>query len=174
MSVVAADAITDEPEDNAGVMTTKERKEYEKRKKLKGTSGASNKQLGVKGFDDEDSDEEMKLEDGSPQKDKKKSKKFKQEELEGGIAGGEDGKKYKKEELKALENKKFKPEEVNAGIGGGGPAPSAPPAPALMNNSMEEQGMKERKTNKKLKEYETPGGATGEKKPAAPSGKKDA
>ena len=159
-------------------MTTKERKEYEKRKKLKGTAGASNKQLGVKGFDEEDSDEEMKLEDGAgtSEKDKKKSKKFKKEELEGGIAGGgEDGKKYKKEELKAIENnKKYKPEEINAGIA---PTPSAPPAPPqIANNTMEEQGMKERKTNKKLKEYET-GGANGggnDKKGDGTGGKKDA
>ena len=99
--------------------------------------------IGVDGdaiqFDDEEEkDQEMPVIE-------KDGKKYKKEELE-----GKDGKKYKKEELEGKDGKKYKKEEL---------------ADQEVRPTIEESGTKQRKTNKKLKDYEQ-GGDKGGKKDA--------
>jgi len=87
----------------------------------------------ARGFDDDDFEEQKGTDD--PEDDVAPKK----------------GKKYKKEEKELAEKgKKYKPEEVAAGAGGGKVDP------------MEEAGAKQRKTNKKLKDYEVDGMAKGD------------
>lgn len=119
----------------------------------------------ARGFDDSDDEDEDIVGGGSKAGGGAaaggKSKKYKKEELEAaGTGTGTDGKKYKAEELAGGKGRKYKTEERAAGIAGA----AAPPASSSSSrvhatDAMEEGGAKQRKTNKKLKDYEIEGGA---------------